>query len=207
HTTTRMTTLIRYDFLIQRAAPLPATSIAAIPSAARRPTEHAYVERQRLREQAANRKRKQRDSETKRALRNREIPPILDEQLIREATHRRIRYRQYRNSGEAPRQITLDPNGENDRFTVDVWLAREKLTIQERSTTAYSIAGAMIEAERSYGLEQEVLRQRILSALKRISLLEEARLPGTSQRVWPPFNARRALDELLESTPYENDDP
>jgi hypothetical protein len=38
-----MTNLIRYDFLIQRAAPLPATSIAAIPSATRRPTEHAYA--------------------------------------------------------------------------------------------------------------------------------------------------------------------
>lgn len=156
------------------------------------------AERQRIREQAAARKRVQREREAAASLRNHEIHPLLADHLLSEAHFRRQRYAAFRVSGSAPSQITLDPTGDNKSFTADVWLIRERLRLLDRSTTAYGVAKEMINADLSYELGHEVLRGRVRAALKRIDLLEAARMPGTDEIVWPTFNAENTFNELLD---------
>jgi hypothetical protein len=156
------------------------------------------AERQRIRDGAAIRKRAQRARDVAASLRNHEIHPLLADHLPREAHLRRLRYAAFRDSGSAPPQITIDPTGENQRFTADVWLVRERLTLQGKAATAYGVAKEMINADLSYGLSHEVLRGRVGAALRRINLLEAARMPGTHEIVWPTFNAEDTLNELLD---------
>ena len=165
-----------------------------------------WVSRQRdwIRKSAIERKRKERVNAAVQALRHRQIPDVLAEQMEIERHYRAVRYRQYRASGEAPSTIAVDPKHENDRFTADVWLAREQLAIMEKPTTPYGIATQMIERERSYDLSHPVLQDRVRKALKRISVLERARMPSTVDPVWPPFNAKSVLSELLADPPLRN---
>lgn len=160
------------------------------------------AKRDHIRAQATQRKQKQRSIAAKRALRDRQIPDILVEHLERERQHRAIRYRQYRDSGSAPTRIKTDPKGENDRFTSEVWLARERRAITGQPTSAYGIATELIECGRAYGLTHESLRDRVRAALKRIDLLEKTIMPGTSEPVWPKFDAEATLSDLLATTAY-----
>lgn len=160
------------------------------------------AERDRIRTQATERKRKERAIAAARALRGRQIPDILLEHLERERQHRAIRYRQYRAVGLAPMMIKNDPKEENDRFTADVWLARERLAIMRKPTTAYGIATEMNDRDHAYGLSHESLRDRVRKALKRIEHLEQADMPGSSEPVWPRFDAKATLSDLTATPPY-----
>lgn len=161
------------------------------------------AERDRIRAQATERKRKERAIAAERALRGRQIPDILVEHLERERQHRAIRYRQYCESELAPLMIKIDPKEENDRFTADVWLARERLAIMQKPTTAYGIATALSDRDCAYGLSHESLRDRVRRALKRIDQLEKAVMPGSSEPVWPQFDVKATLLDLIAIPPYE----
>ena len=160
-------------------------------------------ERQRLQQANAKYKRDQRNRDALRSLRNNDIHPLLEAQLDVETTFRRIRYDFYRQSGEAPKSITIDPAENNNKFTADVWLARTRLSIRGKPTTASGIAAEMIRVGSSYGLAHSVLSDRVRKALVRVEHLETRLLPGTSERVWPPFYPKQTLEGLLNDTPYE----
>lgn len=164
-------------------------------------------QREQNREKARKRKRDERARNAQKALREHQIPSVLEEQLETERQYRSIRYRQYRDSGHAPRSVTLDPKAENDRFTADAWLARARLMIMNKPTTDYAVATEMIKMGRGYDLAHPVLRQRLIAARKRIDLIERTLMPGSSELVWPPFNAKTALQDLMSETPYESETP
>ena len=160
------------------------------------------VERERIRNASCERKRRQRDQDARKQLRQHKVPKLLQNRLEREAVFRRIRYSQYRDSGFAPKAVTVDPTAENQKFTTDVWLSLETLRIMKAKQTAYSIASHLIAVGKHYGLDHSVLRDRVLKALRRINLLETTPFPNSAEKVWPRFDANVALaEELL--TPYD----
>lgn len=166
--------------------------------------EWVSAQRDHIRKLATERKRKERAKAVAKTLRDGQIPEAVAEQMERERQHRAIRYRQFSRSGSAPPAITVDPNEENDRFTADVWLARERLAILRKPTTPYGVATHMIERERGYGLTHTVLRDRARKAITRINLLENTPMPGEVEAVWPTFDVKATVSDLLAETPYED---
>jgi len=156
------------------------------------------AERRSLRENATRRKQEERERNALLDLRANQIPEILAEHLPGERQDRLIRYRQFRDSGLAPKAIAVDPRNQNAQFTADVWLAKTRLTLRGKPPTAYAIATEMIANGQSYELRHASLRDRVNGALKRIELLETYRLAGRSEPVWPSFEPREVLKELLE---------
>jgi len=161
------------------------------------------MRREELRQKATFRKQRERRRDAAVAFRNHEIPDVLSDWMDRERDHRVNRFGEYCKTGKAPLQVTIDPNGNNDCFTADVWLVRERLAIKGQSATPYGIAKEMRKIDRSYDLGFEVLRDRVRKALKRVDLLETTTFPGSADKVWDRFDAKKALIKGLASPPYE----
>lgn len=159
-------------------------------------------EKQRILDSAAHRQREKRARDARRELREHLVPEEIVSHLEHERMFRIVRFRQFAKSAGAPKTVTVDPNGTNAAFTADVWHARMLLSIragQTKTITAYAIAGLMTGEGRSYGLEQEVLRDRVGKALKRIAVLETRFLPEANGPVWPAFSPKETLDWLANN--------
>lgn len=154
-------------------------------------------ERRRVLDNDARRQREKRARDARRELKEHLVPEEIVSQLEHERIFRIVRFHWFANSAGAPKTVTVDPDGTNAAFTADVWRAKTLLSIratQTKSITAYSIAGLMTDEGRNYGLEREVLRDRVTRALKRIAVLETRLLPEANGPVWPAFSPKEALD-------------
>lgn len=154
-------------------------------------------EKRRVLDNDARRQREKRARDARRELKEHLVPEEIVSQLEHERTFRIVRFRWFAKSAGAPKTVTIDPDGTNAVFTADVWRAKTLLSIRAtrtKSITAYAIAGLMTDEGRNYGLEREVLRDRVTRALKRIAVLETRLLPEANGPVWPAFSPKEALD-------------
>lgn len=162
----------------------------------------ARKEQQREVDNNARRQREKRARDARNELKAHQIPEELVSQLEHERIFRIARFGMFAKSVGAPMTVRTDPDGTNATFTADVWRAKTILSIraiQTKSITAYAIAGLMTEEGRTYGLNREVLRDRVTRALKRIDVLETSPLPEGIGSVWPPFLPTEALDWLANN--------
>lgn len=147
-----------------------------------------------LRAKERIKKREQRERNDRKYLSEGHIPDVLVSRLESERIYRILRYRNYKSSNEAPRRVKQgDAN-----FTADVWYTRTLLRLQGQSTAPYTIAKHMIESGRAPSSGHESLRDRIISTLARIDLLETKIMPGSSDPVWARFDAKRTLRDIQE---------
>lgn len=154
------------------------------------------------RQRATERKRKERANKAKMALRNQEVPLLLVKRLEGERIFRAELFRRFQREVSAPKCVTVDPSGDSADFTAELWLAKTKLKIKGKPTSAYGVAKELAGRDRFRHVNFEVLRGRVSPGLRRVDLLERTRWPSGSTPVWPPFDPKQTLAELLDPAPY-----
>ena len=159
-------------------------------------------EKERKRANDARRQREKRVRDGRRELKDKRIPDELMEQIETERVWRAVQFRMFAKCSDAPKTVTLNPNGDSAQFTSDVWRAKTILSLQaekRKRISPYAIAGQMIADDRAYGLGRNVLRDRVRRALTRIAVLEVHRLSAANQPVWPAFSPKEAFDWLANN--------